>query len=239
MSHESLRRTEREGTAFDDREKYDILEAREAADAAKPFMDVAIELHETQEEAVGTDELTHENMALIEYAELRAKNAAEKGEARELSDTEQEVLDVYKAQAEAQKAKLELGDDYWNISPDEVISAAIEAENRRDQAKTRDEKSRWADLERKLDKYARFLKTGEDDQYKEFSTDTQEAMYLLGRMDVATGETVDYDGKPVDHNKLLIQARNLRSETEMLRFVGSHMKLEKQKAFIAGIKTRS
>lgn len=239
MSHESLRRDEREGVAFDDREKHDILEAREAAEAAKPFMDVAVELHQTQEEVVGTDEITHENKALIEYAEQRARFAAEKGEARDLSDTEQEVLDVYKAQAQAVNVRVELGDDFWNMGPEEIISAAIEAEDRRKQATTREEKHKLADMERKLDNYARFLKSGEDDQYAEFSTDTTQASYLLGRMDVATGETTEYDGKSVNHNKLLIQARNLRSEAEMLRFVGNHMKLEEQKQFIAGHKTRS
>ena len=228
MSHSSLSSDHLEGTSYGERKKYDVLEAREAADAAKPFMDVAVEIHEASKEFNDTDELTGENKTLIEYAEQRARLAAKKGEARELSNAEQKILDVYKADAEVAKVKVELGDTFWDMGPDEVIAASIEADERRQEATTREEKHKWSGMALKLENYARFLNTGEDDQYKEFSTDTTAASYLLGRMDAETGETTELGGEPLDDKKLMIQAKNLHSEAEMLRFVGSHMKHEKQ-----------
>lgn len=239
MAHESLRRDEREGVAFDDREKYDLLEAREAAEAAKPFMDIAVALHDVDDEIHGTGELTHENKTLIEYAEQRARLAAKKGEARELSDAEQKILNVYEAEAEAAKVKLGLGEIWDAMGPKDVLAAEIEADDRFNQAKTREERGKWKDMSLKLEKYRRFLESGQDDQYKEFSTDTEHASYVLQRMDAETGETTELGGEPLDDKKLMIQAKNLRSEADMLRFVGSHMKLEELKRQHAGIKTRS
>lgn len=241
MAHESLRRDEREGVAFDDREKYDLLEAREAAEAAKPFMDVAVALHTVDDEVKGggTGELTSENKILIEYAEQRARLAAEKGEAREMSDAEQKILNVYEAEAEAAKVKLELGEIWDAMGPEDVLAAEIEADDRFNQAKTREERGRWKDMSLKLEKYRHFLESGQDDQYKEFSTDTEHASYVLQRMDAETGETTELGGEPLDDKKLMIQAKNLRSEADMLRFVGSHMKLENDKKMIAGINVRS
>ncbi len=218
--------------------RYDFLEAQEAAYAAKPFMDVAVELYDAQEDAESALDNTDLN-TLISYAEQRARFAVEKGEVRELSDEEQKILDVYKAKAESDKVKLKLGDTYLEITPDDANSASIEAGDRSKQATTREEKSKWIDMERKSENYAHYLNSGHDDQYDTFSTNTTHLAGLLSRMNVETGTTTEWDGKPVDERKLRLQAHNLRNEAEMLKFIGNHTKLEKQKEQIANTSTRS
>lgn len=220
--------------------RYNLLEAREAAYAAKPFMDIAVELYKSQEDKELALDNTDLN-TLIDYAEQRARFAAEKGEVRELSDEEQKILDVYKAQAETDKVMLEGGDDLFNYitNPESIISASVEANDRFSRATTREEKGKWGDIERKLERYAEYLKTANDDQYKEFTTDTGHAAGLLGRMNVETGKTTEWNGEPVDERKLRLQAHNLHNEAEMLKFVDSHAKLEKQKEQIANTSTRS
>jgi hypothetical protein len=218
--------------------RYNLLEAQEAAYAAKPFMDVAVELYESQEDKELALDNTDLN-TLIDYAEQRARFAAEKGEVRQLSDEEQKILDVYKAKAESDKVKLELGDTYLEITPDNANSASIEAEDRSKQATTREEKSKWIDMERKSENYAHYLSSGQDDQYDTFSTNTAHVAGLLSRMNIETGTTTEWDGKPVDEKKLRLQAHNLRNEAEMLKFIGNHTKLEKQKEQIANTSTRS
>lgn len=205
--------------------EYNLLEAEEAAYAAKPFMDVAVELYGAQEDK----ELALENSnfsdlgSLIDYAERRARFAAEKGEVRELSDDEQKILDVYKAQAESDKVKLALGDTYLDIGPKDAISASIEANDRFKQATTREERRKWVDMEQKLERYADYLHTGNDNNDKEFSIYPGYTGGLLDRMDAKTGNTREWDGKPIDGKKLLLRAHNLRTEADMLRFLGEHM----------------
>jgi len=229
-----------EGIPAGEERKYNLLEAQEAAYAAKPFMEVAVELYEAQE----YKELALENTdlnTLIDYSERRARLAVEKGEVRELSDDEQKILDVYKAKAEADKVMLEGGDDLFNYvtSPESIISASIEANDRFGQATTREEKRKWADMEQKLERYAEYLKSGEDRADDEFSTNTAHAAGLLGRVNVETGNTTEWDGEPIDEKKLRLQAHNLHTESDMLNFVSSHMRLEKQKEQVANTSTRS
>src|ERR1035438_9028245 len=119
FSKVSLQQDFAEGISAGEERKYNIFEAEEAAYAAKPFMDVAVELYEAQEDKELALENTNLN-TLIDYAERRARLAAEKGKVRELSDYEQKILDVYKAQAESDKVKLELGDTYLDIDSEDI-----------------------------------------------------------------------------------------------------------------------
>ncbi len=223
FSNASTRRDIVEGIPAGEKRTYSLLEAEEAAYAAKPFMDVAVELYNAQEDE--TKELALQNSglpSLIDYAERRARLATEKGEVPELSDDEQKILDVYKSQSESDKVKTDLGGDYLDLQPEDAISASIEAEDRFKQATTREEKSKWSNMGRKLERYADYLKSGNDDQYEEFSTSTTHVAGLLDRMSAETGEVAEWDGEPLDRKKLLLQVHNLRAEAEMLRFVGDH-----------------
>jgi hypothetical protein len=237
FSEASTRQDIFEGIPAGEERRYNILEAQEAAYAAKPFMDVAVELYEAQEYKEFALDNTNLN-TLVDYAERRARHAVEKGEVRELSGDEQNILAIYKAQAGVDKVKLELGDTYDNITPEDITSATVEAQDRFNVSSVREERSGLKRMEYKLDRYASYLKTGDDSSEKEFSTTTDHAAGLLGRMDVRTGKTTEWDGKPVDETKLRLEDHNLRTEADMLKFVGSNIQLQKQKEQIARISIR-
>lgn len=231
MAHESLRRDEREGVAFDDREKYDLLEAREAAEAAKPFMDTATDLYDTYNSLETYDYLEdvvrETNLGpLVAYAENRAHNAAETKNIPELSHAEKSVIEAYQAEKELLKSEQAISDssDELMLSSDGLKDAIDAAYGRRKSAKDRDEAYKWQKMEAKLKRYGDYLdndmNNGAPDHegFAEFHPSTSRASVLLGIAHSRNGELKDVDS---NHTVLGVRGdtRRMKELTEMNNFL--------------------
>lgn len=223
----SANRDVAEGVAFDGSEKYSILEAQEAAYAAKPFMDAAIDLYDTyngldnydhMEDVVGETTL----QSLVAYAENRAHNAAETKNIPELSHAEKSVIEAYQAEQELLKSEQAISDssDELMLSSDGLKDAIDAAYSRSKSANDREEAYKWQKMEAKLKRYGDYLENGTHDheELAEFNPNTSRASVLLDIANYRNGELKD-----VDSNHTVLGVRNdtrrMKELTEMNNFL--------------------
>lgn len=188
MSRESLRRDRREGIAFDDREQYDTLEAREAAEAAKPFMDVATDVYDTYKR-IDTydymeDVVKETNLgSLVGYAERRARDAVESKTVPELTHVEKSVIEAFQTEKELLRSEQAIWESDVELDSDGLKQAINIAYDRSRLAKDRREAFKWEDMSKKLRRYSEYLSGDAPDDreaYEEFKPNTSDASLLLG-----------------------------------------------------------
>lgn len=230
FSNRSANRDDLEGTPTGERRKYNILEAREAAYAAKPFMDTATDLYDTynsldnydhMEDVVGETTLS----SLVAYAENRAHNAAETKSVPELSHAERSVIEAYQAEKELLRSEQAIADssDELMLSSDGLKDAMDVAYDRSKLATDREERYKWQKMEAKLKRYGDYLDNDmnndspDHEGFAEFHPSTGRAGVLL---DIASrnGELKD-----VDSNYTVLgvrqDARRMEELTEMNNFL--------------------
>lgn len=230
FSRLSTNRDVAEGIPAGEERKYNILEAQEAAYAAKPFMDTATDLYDTynsldnydhMEDVVGETTLS----SLVTYAESRAHNAAETKSVPELTHAEKSVIEAYQAEKELLKSEQAISDssDELMLSSDGLKDAIDAAYDRSKLATDREERYKWQKMEAKLKRYGDYLdnymNNGPPDHegFAEFHPSTSRASVLL---DIASrnGELKDVDS---NHTVLGVRqdARRMEEMTEMNNFL--------------------
>lgn len=163
LNNVSLRNDIKQGIPLEER-KYNILEAQEAAYAAKPFMDVATDLYDTYkshdshdhiEDVVGGTNLS----SLVAYAEKRAYDAAETKNVPELTHAEKSIIEAYQAEKELIKSEQAISDssNELELSSDGLKGAIDAAYERRKLAKDHKEAYKWQKMEAKLKRYGDYL----------------------------------------------------------------------------------
>lgn len=207
FSNLSTRRDIAEGIPAGEERRYNILEAREAAYAAKPFMDTATDLYDTYKSLDNYDhmeDVVKETTlsSLIRYAENRAHNAAETKNVPELTHAEQSVIEAFQAEQELLKSQQAISDSSDNLmlSSDGLKEAIDVAYDRRKLAKDRKEAYKWQKMEDKLKRYSDYLddraigsnNSPDHELFAEFNPDTSRAGILLNAA-VHTGELKDVD----------------------------------------------
>lgn len=229
MNNMSLRRDIEQGIPSEER-KYNVLEAQEAAYAAKPFMDAATDLYDTYnslenydhlEDVVGETNLS----SLVAYAEKRAYDAAETKSVPELTHAEKSVIEAYQAEKELLKSEQAIFDssDELMLSSDGLKDAIDAAYDRSKLATDREERYKWQKMEAKLKRYGDYLdndmNNGSPDHegFAEFHPSTSRASVLL---DIASrnGELKDVDS---NHTVLGVRqdARRMEELAEMNNFL--------------------
>lgn len=203
--------------------RLNVLDSLEAAYAAKPYMDTAVDLftaYGENEHGRGAymEDFVKESPgleSLIRFAEAKAHLAAENGNVPELTGPEEIILSAYKAEAAMERAQSKC--DYDNLTPDDLRKAAEEAYNRSKSVKGR-EWSNWRQMEQRLERFATFLETGgKDDQdlWQEFNASTERAEILL---DSSTGTVTPTEYIRV--SDVNTDARSMRGQAEMYEFLG-------------------
>jgi len=229
MNNMSLRRENKQGIPSEER-KYNVLEAQEAAYAAKPFMDTVTDLYDTYnsletydylEDIVGKTNL----QPLVAYAEKRAYNAAETKSVPELTHNEKSIIEAYQAEKELLKSEQAIADSIGELelSSDGLKDAIDAAYDRSKLATDREERYKWQKMEAKLKRYGDYLdndmNNGPPDHegFAEFHPSTSRASVLL---DIASrnGELKDVDS---NHTVLGVRqdARRMEELAEMNNFL--------------------
>lgn len=229
MNNMSLRRDIEQGIPREER-KYNVLEAQEAAYAAKPFMDAATDLYDTYnslenydhlEDVVGETNLS----SLVAYAEKRAYDAAETKSVPELTHAEKSVIEAYRAEKELLKSEQAIADSIGELelSSDGLKDAIDAAYNRSKLATDREERYKWQKMEAKLKRYGDYLDNDlnggapDHEGFAEFHPSTNRASVLL---DIASrnGELKDVDN---NHTVLGVRydTRNMKELAEMNNFL--------------------
>ncbi len=238
LNNMSLRKDIEQGIPSEER-KYNVLEAQEAAYAAKPFMDTATDLYDTyksidnydyMEDVVGETNLG----SLVAYAEKRAYNAAGTKSVPELTHAEKSVIEAYQAEKELLKSEQAIFDssDELMLSSDGLMGALDAAYDRRKLAKDSKEADKWQKMEAKLKRYGNYLDDiaiGNNDTFdvelsNEFSPNRNRASVLLEAA-LRTGELKD-----VDTNNTIPE---MRSGTRRIQ------ELAEMNSFLAGLYPKS
>ena len=220
-----------EGIPAGEERKYNILEAQEAAYAAKPFMDTATDLYDTYkgldnfdhlEDVVGETNLS----SLVAYAEKRAYDAAETKSVPELTHAEKSVIEAYQVEKELLKSEQAIYDssDELMLSSDGLKDAIDAAYDRRKSAKDRDEAYKWQKMEAKLKRYGDYLDNDlnggapDHEGFAEFHPSTNRATVLLDVALYHNGELKDVDN---NHTALGVRSdtRNMKELAEMNNFL--------------------
>ena len=227
----SLRRDNEQGVPSEER-KYNVLEAQEAAYAAKPFMDTATDLYDTYksldnydhvEDVVGETNLR----SLVAYAEKRAYDAAEAKSVPELTHAEKSVIEAYQAEKELVKSEQAITDssDELMLSSDGLKDAIDAAYDRSKLAKDHKEAYKWQKMEAKLKRYSDYLDdiaignsgTFDVELSSEFNPNRGRASVLLNAA-LSTGEL-----KNVDTNntipEMISGTRRMHELAEMNNFL--------------------
>ncbi len=238
FSNLSTRRDIAEGIPAGEERKYNVLEAQEAAYAAKPFMDTATELYDTYKSIDDFDymeDVVRETnlQSLVTYAENLAYNAAETKNVPELTHAEKSVIEAFQAEGELLKSEHAISESDVELSPDGLKAALDSAYDRRKLAKDRKEAYKWQKMEDKLKRYSDYLDNTavgnnnppDHELFAEFNPDTSRASILLESA-VRSGELKD-----VDSNYTVLGVRDdanrMRQLTEMNNFLAElHPKSE-------------
>lgn len=231
MNNMSLRRDYEQSIPSEER-KYNVLEAQEAAYAAKPFMDVATELYDTYNGLENYDHLDdvvgETNLQpLVAYAEKRAHDAVETKIVPELTHNEKSIIEAYQAEKELMESEQAISDssDELMLSSDGLKDAIDAAYDRSKLATDREERYKWQKMEAKLKRYGQYLDdpTIEDGSFDlelqgEFNPNRGKAAVLLNSAVLRDGEL-----KSIDEYNTMTQVisgtRRMRELTEMNNFL--------------------
>lgn len=223
-------------------ERESVLEGanREAAAyAAKPWMDVAVDLHDAKNNAASKLELLDEGETvydidgqgslddLVRYGERRAHAAAEGKRGDEVSPDEAAMLDAYKAEAQMEQAKAECNVD--TLTEDQMRQAWQKATDHLKAAREsgdKEEEKRWREVARLVSDYEEFHtgEVSEDDapaMKKKLYPDANNAGFVLGMLD-ENGNTRDDGFGTVDKFSKQAQrdTRNMQGMTDVYKLFG-------------------
>lgn len=221
FSNRSTNRDIEQGIPFDER-KLNVLDSLEAAYAAKPYMDAAVDLVNAYQENEGGRGESMDNIikespgleSLIRFAEAKAHQAVENGEVSVTTGPEEIVLSAYAAEADMERAQTKC--DYDNLMPDDLHKVADVAYSRSKSLQGR-ERTRMSDMEQRLHRFATFLETGgadDEDIRKEFRADTTRAAQVLDS-NTATVRPTEY----VRVSEVRQDANWMRGQAEMYEFL--------------------
>lgn len=195
----SAPRTPSEAFSEQSRQRYEsrernILDSFEAATAAKPFMDVAVRLHDAKnmsqrvfsgyEEGESVYDHDEEGSLgyLTSYAEKRAHEAVNQGYASEITTDEAAMLDVFVAEAEMSEASAMV--DLMNVETEHVDEAWAVVSDRAREARARKDHTTARELNKLADRielYGRQIAKGDldTDESRRLNPTASNAGFLL------------------------------------------------------------
>lgn len=160
-------------------QKKSVLESEAAAHAAKPWMDVAVDLHDAKNAAasdmldegqtVYDIEVEGSLESLTRYAEKRARAAANGERGDDLTPDEEMLLDAHKAETKMEQAKTEFNDD--TLTDDQIHQAWRMANQRIKAARQMGDKAaekQWRETARFISDYQN-LRSGDVDSSDEYA----------------------------------------------------------------------
>lgn len=229
----SAPRTPSEAFSEQSRQRYEsregnILDSFEAATVAKPFMDVAVRLHDAKnmsqrvfsgyEEGESVYDFNEQGSLgyLTSYAEKRAHEAANLGRKSGVTADEAAMLDVFVAEAEMSEASAKI--DLMNVETEHIDEAWAVVKDRAREARTRKDHTAARELSKladRIDLYGRRI-AGEDldaDENHRLNPDANSAGFLLSR--AIDGSIGDVDGAYLTKSAVARDAANMRENAAM------------------------
>lgn len=200
--------------------------AQNAADTAKPFMDVAVDLYETrvgswlmggveseEDRQVVADET--DIQSLVEYARRKSDRAIELGQKVALTHNENIILEAYKAHIELEEVVNDSRYEYFGDTPE--LQQAIDAvEEKISVAKDKETRNKWVAVANKLMRYQESFEYDDKISRDEFWPSIDNAVFLL---DMATDDVRSTEAVQV--GDIYKDTKMMQEKTEMLRILQS------------------
>jgi hypothetical protein len=211
-SSDDQRREEREGH---------VLDSEAAAYAAKPWMDVAVELYASKNAAAGVegDETVYDSDSqgsldyLTSYAERRAHQAAEGTRDDLMTEGETAMLDAFKAEAEMNAAQAAF--DLDGLTNEQMSKAYVVASERA-RATKGVESAKWHELATRASEYEDMI-TGDVDEEdsvklnRKLQPNAENAGFLLSMSKDGTIR----ENPPVKRSTVTTDIANMRRNTQL------------------------
>lgn len=210
-----------------------VLETEAAFTAAQPVAEVAAKLREARMRGETPDTSVDElgiNRLPIEVLEKwsfkRAFDAANGAEVPPLTETEEILLDTFKAEAEMVEAEFALGEDF-DITPDKIDEVMFEAQDRAKKATTHEDRQKWLEIAehaREYNERAQDVRDGVDGAFERFHDELVNpvtvrsagtVLWALDGGEIEPGDTAGHQRV----KKAQVDAKKMRKTTELYKLL--------------------